>query len=314
MAIVPPVPTTRQPDRSGTEAAPGRSRGTPANADAAPPAVAGTAAPQGGNDALGATLARSVAARAGAVTRGAVSGPLLQRTYHDEGTPGNRPALYQDDTGPAVSLLQKLLGMKPSGTFGPVTRKKVDAFQLKQGWKPSGVGPLTWQMLENPKGAKPRPKSSDFWTAYHVVDYDAMKQDDVWAFVGGSVGAYFDGGNTCATRISYGLNEGGWTIPTHDNSGSYHNDPKHRFNGKAGDNKKYIVRASSLQKWLTKLMGKPDATLKKAGEADVFESTLSPGQIAVFAGVHHAGVIKAGYKDPYVNGQGVLPVDVWKLS
>ena len=64
----------------------------------------------------------------------------------------------------------------------------------------------------------------------------------MWAFVGGSVGAYFDGGNTCATRISYGLNESGWAIPVHDNRGSYHNDPKHRFNGKTGDNKKYIVR------------------------------------------------------------------------
>ena len=255
-----------------------------------------------------------MAARTGAVTRGAVSGPLLQRTEHGEGTPGNRPNLYLNDTGPAVSLLQKKLGMKPTGFFGPATRKKVDAFQLKQGWAPSGVGPLTWAALDNPSAAKARPKSTAFWPAYHVVDYDAMEQDDVWAFVGGSVGAYFDGGNTCATRISYGLNESGWAIPVHDNRGSYHNDPKHRFNGKTGDNKKYIVRASSLQTWLTKLMGKPDTRLKKGGEASAFEATLSAGQVAVFAGVHHAGVIKAGYKDPYVDGPGVLPVDVWKLS
>jgi hypothetical protein len=78
-----------------------------------------------------------------------------------------------------VSLLQKKLGMKPTGFFGPATRKKVDAFQLKQGWAPSGVGPLTWAALDNPSAAKARPKSTDFWPAYHVVDYDAMKQDDV---------------------------------------------------------------------------------------------------------------------------------------
>ncbi len=282
--------------------------------DAEPPAAADTIVPQAGNDALGATLARAVAARAGAVTQGAVNGPLLQRAEHDEGTPGNRPNLYLNDTGPGVSLLQKKLGMKPTGTFDKATRKKVDAFQLKQGWKPSGVGPLTWAALDNPKGPKARPKSTEFWPAYHVVDYDAMTKDDVWAFVGGSVGAYFDGGNTCATRISYGLNESGWDIPVHDNSGSYHNDPKHKFDGKAGDDKKYIVRASSLQKWLTKLMGPPDTTLTKTGQASTFEATLSPGQVALFAGVHHAGVIKQGYKDPYVDGDpGVLPVDVWKL-
>lgn len=267
-----------------------------------------------GRDALGATLARAVAARGGTVTQGAVSSPLLQRDEHDEGTPGNRPNLYLDDTGPAVTLLQKKLGMKPTGTLGPLTMKKVHAFQFAQGWAASNVGPLTWAALDNPKGPKARPKSSEFWPAYHVVDYGAKTQDDVWQFVGGSVGAYFDGGNTCATRLSYGLNEGGWEIPTYDNSGSYRNDPKHRFNGKAGDNRVYIVRASSMQKWLTKLMGKPDTTLTKTGQATTFEATLSVGQVAVFAGVHHAGVIKQGYKDPYVDGDpGVLPVDVWKL-
>ena len=62
-------------------------------------------------------------------------------------------------------------------------------------------------------------------------------------------------------------------------------------------------------------MGKPDTRLKKVGESAAFEATLSAGQVAVFAGVHHAGGIKAGYKDPYVDGDpGVLPVDAWKLS
>jgi hypothetical protein len=41
---------------------------------------------------------------------------------------------------------------------------------------------------------------------------------------------------------------------------------------------------------------------------------LLEGQVAVFAGVHHSGLIKKGYNREYVlSDPGVMPVVAWKL-
>jgi peptidoglycan hydrolase-like protein with peptidoglycan-binding domain len=69
-----------------------------------------------------------------------------------EGTPGHRPNLVEGDRGPGVALLQKLVGVEPSGYFGGATRKAVDVFQRAQGWEPSGVGPMTWEALDRAAG------------------------------------------------------------------------------------------------------------------------------------------------------------------
>ena len=86
-------------------------------------------------------------------------GPLTWAALDNhEGTPGNRPNLVEGDRGPAVKLLQHILGVKETSYFGALTRKAVDAFQKKQGWTPSGVGPMTWAALDT---ERPRVEVAD---------------------------------------------------------------------------------------------------------------------------------------------------------
>jgi peptidoglycan hydrolase-like protein with peptidoglycan-binding domain len=56
--------------------------------------------------------------------------------------------LTYDDSGPAVTAVQRLLGVTPSGWFGPRTLAAVRAFQAKNKIPTTGnVGPLTWAAL-----------------------------------------------------------------------------------------------------------------------------------------------------------------------
>jgi peptidoglycan hydrolase-like protein with peptidoglycan-binding domain len=76
----------------------------------------------------------------------------IARAVKAEGSPGKRENMDVGDTGPGVKLLQRLLGVIETGTFGQMTRKAVDRFQKQQGWDPSGVGPMTWDRLDNHAG------------------------------------------------------------------------------------------------------------------------------------------------------------------
>jgi hypothetical protein len=116
-----------------------------------------------GAPAVRASNERNVAAtgalRAAVVARQAVGTArtrLLQRSVVQEGTPGARPNTVAGDTGPGVTLLQRLLGVTPTGTFDQATRDAVDHFQRQQGWEPSGVGPMTWAALDGHEGAPGR--------------------------------------------------------------------------------------------------------------------------------------------------------------
>jgi peptidoglycan hydrolase-like protein with peptidoglycan-binding domain len=81
-------------------------------------------------------------------------GPLTWAALDNhEGTPGNRPNLVEGDRGPAVKLLQRLLGVQQTSFFGTGTRAAVDQFQRQMGWEPSGVGPMTWERLDGHAGA-----------------------------------------------------------------------------------------------------------------------------------------------------------------
>lgn len=63
--------------------------------------------------------------------------------------PSPRPELMKGDSGEAVELLQKLLGIKVDGQFGPNTEAAVREFQLDHGLKGDGiVGSLTWKALD----------------------------------------------------------------------------------------------------------------------------------------------------------------------
>ena len=58
------------------------------------------------------------------------------------------PVLQPGDTGPAVAWVQKRLGVKATGYYGPLTLAAVVAFQKAHGLKAKGyVGPATWKAL-----------------------------------------------------------------------------------------------------------------------------------------------------------------------
>jgi hypothetical protein len=168
---------------------------------------------------------------------------------------------------------------------------------------------------ERELGPNDRPSSNRFWIAYSQVSYEKWKGEEnknmVWEFVGGSVGKMFEGQNTCATRVSYGFNYCGWPIT----GGLYFvNYPTVTYKGKVGDGKNYIVGAPAMETYLTKRWGPPDATPKTNGEVKAFEGTLAPGQMAIFAGPHHSGIISQAHEDAYAKyDPDVMPVSAWKL-
>lgn len=174
-------------------------------------------------------------------------------------------------------------------------------------------------------GGRPPDKAStqisgtQIWNAYSLVNYDVWQgeenRDEVWRFIGGNVGKSFAGQNTCATRLSYALNYGGVPIATADGRTSFFNSPRIKYKGKRGDGKNYIVGAGPMSKHLASMLGKPDALLSTAAEAQAFSLSLTGDQVGLFAGQHHSGGIKKGYADPYLfSDPAVLPVDAWKLS
>jgi hypothetical protein len=171
------------------------------------------------------------------------------------------------------------------------------------------------------KGSPLRPQSSTVWAAYSKVSYAVWhgepQKNKAWEFIGGSVGKGFVGQNTCAARVSYAFNYGGFPISGARPLWSYRNDPNTSYGGKSGDAKNYIVSAPYMQEFLTAKWGKPDASIRKGEEASALEATLRPDQVAVFAGPHHSGLIKQGYSDPYVlqpdDGGRVMPVVAWIL-
>jgi hypothetical protein len=159
-----------------------------------------------------------------------------------------------------------------------------------------------------------RPLGSSIWAAYSQVGYNVWSGEDqknnVWAHIGGSIGKKYVGGNTCAARVSWAFNYGGYPVAGRGQA----NDTNAEYGGKKGDGKYYIVWVPSLQSYLTSQWGTPDKVLSTNAEATAFEATLQPDEVAVFAGPHHSGLIKQGYDDAYVKSDpGVMPVSVWKL-
>lgn len=170
--------------------------------------------------------------------------------------------------------------------------------------------------LQNPSPKMPaaRPSSSTMWSAYSKVSYDTLKTaPEVWKFVGGSIGQAFHKADSCATRVSYALNHGGFPIPTADNKTSFWNNPGVVYDGTAGDGMKYIVGAPNMRDFLLASFGPPDAVLTNGKEMNAFDDSLRIDQLAIFAGDAHAGVFyRRDYWDPYVGTH--LPVSVWKMA
>ncbi len=157
-----------------------------------------------------------------------------------------------------------------------------------------------------------RPSGGDIWHAYQDVGYDKWQgeeqRDNVWEFIGGSIGRTFAGQNTCGARVSYALNHGGSRLGS-----GVMNAPETDYKGKKGDGLYYIVWTPQLIGYLQVVWGEPEKVLSSKKELDDFEASLKSDEVAVFvndAGAH-TGLIKKGYKDPYVDGE--LPVLVWRL-
>jgi peptidoglycan hydrolase-like protein with peptidoglycan-binding domain len=69
-------------------------------------------------------------------------------------------ALKRGSRGPAVAKVQRWLGLKGDGVFGPATRRAVRRFQRRHGLTADGVvGPATWRALRRSHGAR-RPAST----------------------------------------------------------------------------------------------------------------------------------------------------------
>lgn len=109
-----------------------------------------------------------------------------------------------------------------------------------------------------------RPLWSDFFSAY--PDYVNHDSDDVKSTIGGAVNADWIT-NTCAVRMSRGLNYSNLAVPAN-------------FSGlhtvKGGDGKHYAFRVRELRLWLPTdtALGKPDVDVKKKQGDDFDKTTL----------------------------------------
>ena len=132
------------------------------------------------------------------------------------------------------------------------------------------------------------------------------------------------GGFRCGPPAgSRALNYSGTEIPKSarsiDPGGFWHNLASPAYKGIRGDDKWYIIRAVTMNKYLTANWGKPDYTIQTNADYWTVMSHLNneQQQIAIFArkslnGAYgHSGVLKQGYEDPYLPTE--LPVDVWML-
>lgn len=146
------------------------------------------------------------------------------------------------------------------------------------------------------------PNSKDFVDAY--LDYDRYDYQDVWQIIDGNLGStYKDEPNSCAARISCGLNYGGEPIPAGVPGGN---------RNYGGDNQRYIVSAQQLRNYLEDRWGAPDAKLRNQSDLNTFRDSLVKGQAAIVMSREHAAVIVGGssYADPYVD---TFYGDAWLL-
>ncbi|WP_444945376.1 T6SS effector amidase Tae4 family protein [Microbulbifer sp. VTAC004] len=111
----------------------------------------------------------------------------------------------------------------------------------------------------------------------------------MWDTVGGSLGdGYGPHSNSCATRVSHGINHSGTTIPR--------GAPGANLNF-GGDNNglRYILSARQFEVYLGDAWGAADYTNITHDQFSALSSSLSAGQVAVVVSQDHATVIRSGY-------------------
>ena len=151
-----------------------------------------------------------------------------------------------------------------------------------------------------------RPSSQSFWSNY--PNYASHQTNDVWNAIGGSIGSDYQGENSCAARVSYGLNKSGASIPS---------NRKYQTNkNSGGTDGRYIISAAKMREYLKKTWGhNPKDTITPGKDNDLAElrNKLQPGQVAIVASDRHVAVVtdrNSKYSDPYVSRFGG---DYWIL-
>lgn len=155
-------------------------------------------------------------------------------------------------------------------------------------------------LIRNYRPAPNAPKSDKFKAAY--LDYTNYTASDVWKLIGGGLNdSYGDHGtiddiaNSCATRVSRGLNYSGAKIP----KGSI--GANRNYDGSTpGDNLYYIIQARKLRKYLTQTWGTPNQTLTHANQIQILKNNLQENQYAVIVSDGHAGAVSPHYEDNYI--------------
>ena len=197
-------------------------------------------------------------------------------------------------------------------------------------------------------GLAPIPDSNSFWSAYPNYNH-YVTSGKVWEKVGGNLywsyllGDYF---NSCALRISIGLNaseeskipSGKYTNRAMDftitrkekrkfeerkllnkqNAGLYQDMLRFEENYlnkgktilKASLTGRFIISANRIGEYFIKSWGKGTA-IKTKIELRKYEDCLA-GKVAIFSAGGHTGVLRKGYRDPYV--EGYLPIVAWRLN
>lgn len=143
-----------------------------------------------------------------------------------------------------------------------------------------------------------RPSASSFWGKY--PRYPNPSYIMVWRdFIKGWIGEdYLNDPNSCAARISYGLNYGGHLIKVHPAANVNVNGnlvpPWH------GDGLRYIISAQSLREYLRREWKEPDYTLPGETVETLKEKLKDcPNGLFIVGSATHIGVVKRGYNDPY---------------
>ena len=151
-----------------------------------------------------------------------------------------------------------------------------------------------------------RPSSQSFWSNY--PNYTSHQTNDVWNAIGGSIGSDYQGENSCAARVSYGLNKSGASIPS---------NRKYQTNkNSGGTDGRYIISAAKMREYLKKTWGhNPKDTITPGKDNDLAElrNKLQPGQVAIVASDRYVAVVtdrNSKYSDPYVSRFGG---DYWIL-
>lgn len=173
-----------------------------------------------------------------------------------------------------------------------------------------------------------RPNATDFWNNYPHYGEGGYGTEGVWELIGGNIGSTYGGKspptNTCAARVSRGINYGGGQ-PIKSAPGTNMNFTNQSYKGKAGDGKRYIISTSSLKDYLTAQWGNPDHHWTSSDVDTVAElrGVMSAGQIAIIVwppvggGQGHAAVIPkdGNYVDPYTPPSWSVGIgDIWVIQ